>query len=50
MEETDGYKNNELGLKSLQENKKIEFKKINATHMEYTDEDVNNTFIPFLKK
>jgi len=50
MEETESYKNNDLGLKTLYEKNKIQFKKINDKHMQYSDEDVTKTFIPFLKQ
>ena len=44
------YKNDNLGLKYLYENKKLEFVNIDAKHTQYKDEDIEKTFIPFLKK
>ena len=50
MEETEIYKNNDLGLKTLKDKAKIQFKKINDMHMMFTDDDVAKIFIPFLKQ
>ena len=50
MEETEIYKNNDLGLKTLKDKAKIQFKKINDKHMMFTDDDVAKIFIPFLKQ
>lgn len=50
MEETDWYKQDKLGFKKLKNENKIEFVKINAKHTIYTNEHIDNIFIPFLRK
>ena len=49
MEDTESYKNDDLGLKYLNEHTKLKIVKINAKHTDYKDEDIKNTFLPFLK-
>lgn len=49
MEDTETYKNNDLGLKYLNEHGKLKLVQIDAKHTKYTDEDIAQTFLPFLK-
>ena len=49
MEDTDNYKNNDLGLKYLNEHGKLKLVEINDVHTKYTDKDISDTFLPFLK-
>lgn len=50
MEETDWYKQDKLGFKKLMSESKIQFVRIDAKHTIYTPQDIDNIFIPFLKK
>ena len=49
MEDTENYKKNDLGLKYLNEHKKLKIVKINGKHLKYTEKDIAETFLPFLK-
>ena len=50
MTDQEFYKNDYLGLKYLNENKKMEIVHINSKHTEYKDEDIDKTFLTFLRK
>lgn len=50
MEDTESYKNDDLGLKYLNEHHKLHTVHIDAKHTDYKDEHINNTFLPFLKQ
>jgi hypothetical protein len=50
MEESDFYKNDDLGLKTLKEQNKLAIVHIDGQHTEYKEEHINQFFIPFLKK
>lgn len=50
MEDTDWYKQDVLGLKTLQDTNRLFTHHINAGHVQYTQDDVMNKFIPFLRK
>jgi len=49
MEKTEFYLNDLLGLKTLDENKKIIRVYIDDMHVRYSEEDLNRIFIPFLR-
>jgi len=49
LEDSDFYKNDLIGLKSLNEAKKVQFISIDGDHLQFSKDDINNTFIPFLK-
>jgi len=44
------YNDDYIGLKSLVEANKVDFVSIEGNHLQFTDDDVQNTFIPFLNK
>ena len=48
LEDTDWYKNDAIGLKTLNEAGKVQFKTIVGEHMTLSMDDINNTMIPFL--
>ena len=48
LEEDNFYKNDELGLKTLNEANKVKFVKVDGDHLQFSDDDTANTFIPFL--
>jgi|TARA_B110000305_G_scaffold219504_1_gene260536 palmitoyl-protein thioesterase len=50
MEDTEIYKNDWLGLKYLQEHGKIKMVHIDAQHIKYGQEDIEKTFLPFLRQ
>ena len=50
LKETDFYKNDVLGLKTLDDKKKLFLVDIDGKHTKYTDDDISKTFLPFLKK
>lgn len=50
MEDTENYKNDDLGLKYLNEHQKLKTVHIDAKHTAYKDDDIKNTFLPFLKQ
>jgi len=49
LRDTEWFKSDQLGLKTLDDKKKLHLVSINASHTEYSDKDLENTFIPFLK-
>jgi palmitoyl-protein thioesterase len=48
LEDSDFYKNDLIGLKALNEAKKVQFEKIEGDHLQFSKADITNTFIPFL--
>ena len=48
LEESDFYKNDTLGLKTLNEAKKVQFVSVKGDHLQFTEDDINNTIVPFL--
>ena len=48
MEETPGYKNNLIGLKTLKESGRLHFFISDSFHVEPTPEEIEQMFIPFL--
>lgn len=50
LEDSDFYKNDYIGLKSLNEAKKITWSEIQGDHLQFTTEYIKETVIPFLKK
>jgi palmitoyl-protein thioesterase len=48
MEESDLYKEDYMGLKTLNEAGKIQKISIAGDHLQFSDEDIDNTFVPFL--
>ena len=48
LEDSDFYKNDLIGLKSLNDAKKVQFISIDGDHLQFSKDDINNTFIPFL--
>jgi len=49
MEETESYVNNNIGLKYLDIRKKLKTVTLDGMHNEFTEADIDNIFIPFLK-
>jgi palmitoyl-protein thioesterase len=47
--ETDFYKNDNIGLKVLNEAGKVKFEEFPGDHLQFTDEQVHNIIVPFLK-
>ena len=50
MVNTSLYKTDALGLKTLNEQGKVQIIKLDEEHVDFTDKDVEEIFIPFLKK
>lgn len=50
VEDTDLYKNDEIGLKGLMEANKVDFVSIKGDHLQFTQDDLKNIIIPALKK
>lgn len=50
LEESDFYKNDNIGLKTLNEAKKLTFDKIEGDHLQFTTQYIKETIIPFLMK
>lgn len=50
LEESDFYKNDNIGLKTLNEAGKITFSKIEGDHLQFTTQYIKETVIPFLMK
>ena len=48
LEDSDFYKNDTLGLKTLNEAKKVQFVSIDGDHLQFSSSDITDTFIPFL--
>lgn len=48
LEDSDWYKNDVLGLKTLNDDKKVQFISIDGDHLQFSKDDINNTFVPFL--
>lgn len=49
LKESDFYKQDYIGLKSLDEAGKIKFDEINGDHLQFTTSYIKETVIPFLK-
>ena len=49
MEKTSLYKQDNLGLKSLDEKNKLVQVHVDDLHIRYTEEDLQNIIIPFLR-
>lgn len=48
LEDSDFYKNDFIGLKALTEAKKVTQVSIVGDHLQFSQDDVKNTFVPFL--
>lgn len=48
LEDSDFYKNDDIGLKTLNDAKKVQFISVEGDHLQFSKDDVTNTFIPFL--
>jgi palmitoyl-protein thioesterase len=48
LEETDFYNEDWIGLKSLDEAGKVQFISVDGDHLQFSQSDVTNTFVPFL--
>uniref|UniRef100_A0A7S3MKV0 Palmitoyl-protein thioesterase 1 n=1 Tax=Favella ehrenbergii TaxID=182087 RepID=A0A7S3MKV0_9SPIT len=48
LEDSDFYKNDYLGLKTLNEANKVQFVSVDGDHLQFSQDDINNTIIPFL--
>ena len=44
LEDSDWYKNDVLGLKTLNDDKKVQFISIDGDHLQFSKDDINNTF------
>lgn len=49
MYETQIYKDNSFGLKTLDETGRITKKEIGGAHLDWKDDDIKNIFVPALK-
>lgn len=47
---TDFYNNDFIGLKNLTESGKVQYVSLPGDHLQFTTDDIKNTFIPFLMK
>ena len=50
VENTDLYKNDEIGLKVLMDANKVDFVSVEGDHLQFSHDDLNNTIIPALEK
>lgn len=48
LEKSAFYQSDLIGLKQLNEAGKVQFVSIVGDHLEFTDSDITNTFVPFL--
>ena len=48
LEESDFYKNDNIGVKTLNEAGKIQFVSVVGDHLQFSQEDISNTIVPFL--
>ncbi len=48
LERSDFYKDDYIGLKTLNEAGKVDWVSIDGDHLQFTTADINNTFVPFL--
>lgn len=48
LEESAFYKDDLIGLRALNEAHKVDWVKIVGDHLEFSQADMDNTFIPFL--
>lgn len=49
VQETDFYQQDYIGLRALQEANKVSYISIDGEHLQFTNEDVQDIFIPFLQ-
>ena len=47
---TDFYNNDYIGLKSLTEAGKVHYVSVEGNHLQFSEDDIQNTFIPFLNQ
>jgi len=50
LEDSEFYKNDSIGIKTLNEAGKLTFTQFKGDHLQFTTDDIKNTIIPFLKK
>ena len=48
LEDSDWYKNDTLGLKTLNEAGKVTFSEVDGDHLQFSQSDIDNTIVPFL--
>lgn len=48
LEDSDWYKNDVLGFKTLNEAKKVTFTEVDGDHLQFSQDDISNTIVPFL--
>ena len=48
LEDSDFYKQDYIGVKTLNEAGKIKFVSIKGDHLRFQESDIENTFVPFL--
>lgn len=48
LEDTDFYNNDYIGLKQMMDSGKVQFEKIEGDHLQFSQSDITNTFVPFL--
>jgi len=48
LEDSDWYNADKLGLKTLNDAKKVQFSAVDGDHLQFSQDDINNTIIPFL--
>jgi palmitoyl-protein thioesterase len=48
LEESEWYQDDAIGLRSLNEAGKVQFISIDGDHLQFSQSDIDNTFVPFL--
>ena len=48
IEESDFYKNDYIGLKQLDDEKKVQRVALPGGHLQFTQQQINDIFVPFL--
>lgn len=48
LQDSDFYKSDYIGLRALNEAKKVQFVSVVGDHLQFSQEDIDNTIIPFL--
>lgn len=48
LEESSFYKEDYIGLRALAEAGKVQYASIAGDHLQFTEADIDNTFVPFL--
>jgi palmitoyl-protein thioesterase len=49
LEKSDFYKDDYIGLKTLNEEGKVQFISIDGDHLQFSQSDITDIFVPFLE-